>query len=242
MADKKTIVQDAIVGVWNEHDDETHRRDQSHYRGVGRWANDEMWKDIGRSSVTKLRMLWRMLNRPPATMKNLVALEWGPGGGANAFGLHDCVDRYFGVDISSKNLAECARVTESEGWAGYFHPVLLEGPPREAVGRIEPVDVFLSTAVFQHFPSRSYGVEALEAIRSVCKPGAAGFIQIRFDNGNERYSGISSIEEYKAKHIRATSYRIDEFWDHCQAAGFSPISVGSIRTANNYATFYLSVR
>lgn len=242
MADEKTTVQKEIVAVWNDSDDEKRRRDDSHYRGVGRWADDEKWKDIGRSSLLKMQMLWRMLNRPKLSLSDLVALEWGPGGGANAFGLRSCVNRYFGVDISQKNLSECRRMIDAEGWTGYFHPVLLEGDPRSVAGLIEPVDAFLSTAVFQHFPSRRYGVEVLEAIRATCKPKAAGFIQIRFDNGNQKYSGIKSIEDYRASHIVATSYPIDEFWDMCECAGFSPISVGSIRRANNYATFYLVTR
>ncbi|CAN7623552.1 hypothetical protein LJR010_004428 [Ensifer adhaerens] len=232
----------AIKAVWNNAEDETYRQDQSHYRGVGRWADDEAWQDIGRSSMQKIKFLWRLLNRPNASLANQVVLEWGPGGGANAFGLREISSRYYGVDISEKNLAEAGRMMTAEGRPNYFKPVLLAGVPQSIVGDVEPINIFLSTAVFQHFPSRDYGIEVLKALRSMCAPNAGGFIQIRFDNGNPKYRGIASIQEYEREHITANSYPIEVFWDALDAAGFQPLAVNGLRTKNNYATFYMAAK
>lgn len=231
-----------IKTVWNDAGDETYRQDQSHYRGVGRWADDEAWQDIGRSSMQKIKFLWRLLNRPSASLTNQVALEWGPGGGANAFGLREVCSRYYGVDISEKNLAEAGRMMTAEGRPNYFKPVLLSGDPQTIISDVEPINIFLSTAVFQHFPSREYGIEVLKALRSMCSPNAGGFIQIRFDNGNPKYRGIASIEEYERGHITANSYAIDVFWDALDAAGFQPLAINGLRTKNNYATFYMAAK
>ena len=233
----------AITEVWENHPDELYRQDQSHYRGVGRWADDEQWLGIGQSTLKKVRDLWHVLGRSPERLADKVILEWGPGGGANAYGLKSICSRYHGIDISGKNLAEACRVLAFESKSSYFHPLLLGDAPASIAASIpKEIDIFLSTAVFQHFPSRDYGCEVLHAIRSVCRDDAAGFIQIRFDNGREKYRGIQNLEEYQMKHIFANSYPIDEFWDHCVKAGFRPLYVGGIRSANNYATFLLSAR
>lgn len=238
----KDKLQATIKSVWNDAENEVYRQDQSHYRGVGRWADDGAWQDIGRSSMQKIKFLWRLLNRPHASLVNQVALEWGPGGGANAFGLREVCSRYYGVDISEKNLAEANRLMVAEGKPDYFKPVLLSGDPQTIVSSVQPVNLFLSTAVFQHFPSREYGIEVLNALRSVCAPSAVGFIQIRFDNGNPKYRGIARLDEYKRDHITANSYAIDVFWDALDSAGFQPIAVNSLRTKNNYATFYMAAK
>lgn len=233
-------IHDTIKSVWNDKEDETYRRDQSHYRGVGRWEDDTAWQGIGQSSLTKIRFLWRLLDRPKNSFRDLVTLEWGPGGGANAFGFQTISRRFYGVDISEKNLAECQRLMSQEGRPDYVVPILLDGPPDSISGRItDPVDLFLSTAVFQHFPSKEYGIDVLRAIRATCKPGAGGFVQIRFDNGNEKYKGISNLSEYNERHITATSYQLDEFWSAIENTGFRPLSINAIRITNNYATFFM---
>lgn len=233
-------VHATIKGVWNDKNDEAYRQDVSHYRGVGRWADDNLWQGIGQSSLAKIRFLWRLLDRSPKSLADLVALEWGPGGGANAFGLQPIARKYYGIDISEKNLMECQRLMTAEGRPDYVAPVLLADSPATIKGRVEDVDIFLSTAVFQHFPSKDYGVEVLQAIRSVCKPGACGFIQIRFDNGSGRFKSIEDISDYERGHITATSYRLDEFWDAVANAGFKPLSLNSIGTSNHYATYFLT--
>lgn len=231
----------ATSNVWEKHPNELYRQDQSHYRGVGRWANDEDWLNIGRSTLRKIQELWGFLGRPADGLKDQVILEWGPGGGANAYGLKDVSSLFFGIDISEKNLKEASRVLAAEKHVSYFQPILLEGEPGTVIASVVPkVNLFFSTAVFQHFPSRDYGCSVLKALRGVCQDNAAGFIQIRFDNGREKYRGISRIEDYEKRHIFANSYPIEEFWDHCLAAGFRPLYVNAIRSANNYATFYLA--
>jgi len=234
-------INTTITDVWDRHPDEIYRQDQSHYRGVGRWADDEAWLNIGNAARRRVSELWGLLGRTGTPQENLNILEWGPGGGANAYGLKDICSKFYGVDISEKNLIEAGRVLGAETVPGFFHPVLLAGDPASVTASIPPeIDIFFSTAVFQHFPSREYGREVLESIRNVCRDSAAGFIQIRFDNGIEKYKGIQGIEDYRARHIFANSYPLDVFWDLTMSAGFRPLYINAIRKANNYATFYLS--
>ncbi|MDW9551607.1 MULTISPECIES: methyltransferase domain-containing protein [Sinorhizobium] len=241
MGDDASQVHAAIKSIWNDKDDEKYRQDVCHYRGIGRWADDTLWRGIGQSSLEKIQFLWRLLDRSKDSLRDLVVLEWGPGGGANAYGLQGISRRYYGVDISEKNLAECQRLMREEGRPDYVVPVLLDGSPLEIIDRVaDPVNIFLSTAVFQHFPSKEYGFEVLKALRAVCTKGAAGFIQIRFDNGNTKYRGIDNIDEYATRHITATSYQLDQFWVGIQGAGFRPLSINALGLTNNYATFFMT--
>lgn len=232
---------DIIKGIWNDKDDEAYRRDVCHWRGHGRWADDARWLNIGKQTLQCIERLGALAGRPGLHARSgLNVLEWGPGGGANAFALRYLAARYYGVDISAKNLAEAERVVREDGAADCFIPIALDDAPASVAARIEhPVSLFLSTAVFQHFPSHAYGFEVLATLRRVCADDALGFIQIRFDNGNEKYRSIQGLDEYERKHITANAYTIDAFWDAIAKAGFTPLAVTDIATSHNYATFYM---
>ncbi|MCD7061408.1 methyltransferase domain-containing protein [Pelagibacterium xiamenense] len=227
----------AITSVWNDYDDEEYRKDQSHYRGVGRWADDKAWQEIGQASRRRIEIIRRILDR--SELHDINVLEWGPGGGANLFAFRDIASRYYGIDISQKNLDESTRMIKEAGRSEIFNPVLLEGHPesiRDAVPH--KIDVFLTTSVFQHFPSQQYGLDVLKTIRAVASDDAFGFIHIRFDDGREKFKGIEHIRDYKKRHITANSYPLEEFWGHLSNAGFTPLAVCDIRAANNSAVFY----
>lgn len=70
------------------------------------------------------------------------------------------------------------------------------------------------------------------------KPGGIGLVQIRFDNGNQKYKPNISLEEYEEKHITATSYALDEFVQFLQDLGFQIILVSKINLDINYATYF----
>jgi hypothetical protein len=235
-------VTDKIQSVWESLDDEQMRQDQSHWRGVGRWSDDERWLGIGRRSAERIALICSCLNKPPSVNTNPpVMLEWGPGGGANLVAFKHHAKRYYGVDISEKNLREAQRVVGEAGYPDVFVPVLLSGPPETVLGMIdEPVDIFLSTAVFQHFPSKEYGAEVLSVIHRLSRRNAIGFIQIRFDNLDPEYRPIDDIGQYKDRFITANSYRIEEFYDMCTQTGFRVLFLREINTEVNYATYYLA--
>lgn len=230
-----------IKEVWETYEDEQWRQDQSHWRGVGRWKDDRKWQSIGISTLDKVRFTWSLLGRERLPSP-LTCLEWGQGGGANLFALRPYCKTYYGVDISSKNLDEAKRMITQEGHADVFQPILLNDRPETITNSIsEPLDLFISTAVFQHFPNQEYGFEVLRTIRKLSKSGTVGIVQIRFDSGDDRYGQIKDLSEYKAKHIVANAYKIEIFWTALKTIGFEPIMVRDIDTKVNYATFYFRV-
>lgn len=165
----------------------------------------------------------------------------GPGGGSNAYAFRKLVQHYYGVDISRENLDETGRVTSEDGTQS-FVPVLLNDDTIDDVVKAvrQPIDVFLSTAVFQHFPSKGYGVEVLKCVHQVMKPGGIGLVQIRFDNGNPKYKPIETLEDYQEEHITATSYALDEFFGILQDVGFDEIMITSLNRNINYVTYLFS--
>lgn len=230
-------VSSVIRQVWNELDNEELRKDNSHWRGIGRWRDDTKWRSIGANTVQLLSECAYFVRKPPFTSK-LRVLEWGPGGGSNALAMNRFAERYYGVDISAKNLAECRRMLAEEGIQDYFQPVLIESSLTAVDKSVDaPIDVFVSTAVFQHFPSKDYGVEVLKTVKRISSSDFMGVVQIRYDNGNEKFAPIQDISEYEEKHITATSYQIDEFWTILRKVGFSPRYLKVSNSDVNYATF-----
>lgn len=221
--------------VWEDHEDEEYRRDQSHWRGHGRWTDDERWLRIGRGTLNGIKEIERLVRRKVLAASPVV-LEWGPGGGSNLLALSKLASKLYATDVSSKNLEESARVLREAGFSA-FQPILLKSSLEQDLALVEePIDVFISSAVFQHFPSKQYGLDVLATVRRRMADGGVGRIQLRFDNGNPRYRPKATTQ-YEKSHIRATSYGLDEFWDALKTAGFQPLSIVKLDGRNNYATF-----
>ena len=233
-------VHSIIKDVWDNGEDETFRAEMSHWLGVGKWsgeAGERVFYDIGAVIHADFMQFMRMIGQelPP----NPTVIEWGPGGGTNLVAWRTTAARYVGVDISGRNLNEAERVLNlQDGARPAFDKIVLDGPPSSIEERLPAADVILSTAVFQHFPSKEYGAEVLKVLGRAAKPGAVGFIQMRFDNGARPFLP-KSIDEYREKFATATSYKIDEFWNLAVEAGFEPQFVRDINSKNNYASFYL---
>jgi hypothetical protein len=224
--------RDDVIAVWDGHPDEEYRRDMSHWRGHGRWA-EEKWASIGVATANSIRRAARTLGRDVPTG---ALLEWGPGGGSNLVACAEISQRLYGADISMKNLEECARVLTELHPSPEFRPILVGDDPAAVAAAIdEPIEVFVSTAVFQHFPTREYGGEVLRAVADVAAPGALGCVQIRYDDGTPKY--LPKQDDYFAKHVTFTSYQLDEFWDLLKSVGLQPLEISSVNSKVNYATY-----
>jgi hypothetical protein len=224
--------RDDVIAVWEGHPDEDYRRDMSHWRGHGRWA-EEKWAAIGRATVGSIHRAARMLGRPAPAGP---LLEWGPGGGSNLVACAGISQRLYGADISAKNLAECARVLAELDPSPEFRPILVGDDPTSVAAAIhEPIELFVSTAVFQHFLTREYGGEVLRVVADLLAPGALGFVQIRYDDGTPKY--LQKHEDYFARHVTFTSYELDGFWDLLASVGLQPLDISAVNSNVNYATF-----
>jgi hypothetical protein len=209
-------------------------RDLSHWRGGGRWADDETWSGMGRRHLSMFEELCSAARqrRPIRSM-----LEWGPGGGANAVAFAGEVAKFYGVDVSAANLAECGRQLASIGYEGW-QPIEIEAARPQAVLEMitAPVDFILSTAVFQHFPGKEYGVEVMRIVHQLLALRGIALIQIRYDDGSEILG--PKQHDYAKNAVTFTSYRIDEFWRIARDAGFEVLSV-ALRPEECYASYWL---
>lgn len=151
---KSTLTRDAS-DYWNASKSSGIIRDLSHWVREGRWGDEQAWHNIGRHHQGMHANL-NILAKRTTPVRSM--LEWGSGGGANAVTFSQEIPLFYGVDISSANLEECGRQLSNNNYVG-FHPILIEIDKPESCLKVvkSPVDFFLSTAVFQHFPSKSYG-------------------------------------------------------------------------------------
>jgi len=221
---------------WSASRDEPKIKDMSHWRGEGQWDADK-WTAIGERHFSLFeRLAPNTDGKPPTRM-----LEWGPGGGSNvlAFSHHLPITTFYGVDISAANLEECEQQCVSSEFRG-FQPIEIDPEEPELVKQRvdEPLDVFLSTAVFQHFPSKSYGRRVTRVASDLLRPGGIAMIQTRYSEGSWKFR--SKHRDYKSNAITFTAYGIAEFWAVLADNGLAPLAV-HLWPETNYA-FFIAVK
>ncbi len=227
-------------------------RDLSHWRGQGRWAEREWLElgEFHMGLVGRLADASRSetgtsgqpgdadagIDRVSqsgstegfeefiAALPSRNALEWGPGGGANSRLLCASLDRVYGVDISEANIEECVAQMEAFGFKN-FVPVLIDSSQPEQVDGKVPEDslgFILSTAVFQHFPSRQYSLDVLKIMGRLLAPGGYAFIQVRYDDGSDQLK--QKTENYFDNVIFMTSFGAGEFAAQAAYAGLTVVA------------------
>jgi len=220
--------------LWNESKESEFIQDQAHWRGIGRWENDENWINIGKSRQEMYQKLEQILPFKPN--KNTM-VEWGPGGGSNILAFSNEFKEIVGVDISSETLKQCINQVKSiENFK--FIPELIEADQPELIREnyIGYFDFFLSTAVYQHFPSKQYAKKINQIAYDLLKDNGTAIIQIRYDDNNWRYH--SKLFGYRKKFIAFTSFGISEFNKNLEKIGFVVESI-ILKSNTNYAYFLL---
>lgn len=221
------------IEVWSSSSESDRVRELSHWLGYGMWRDEDRWRGIGTRVRARFGELSRFLNTPAKADR---VLEWGSGGGAIAVEMGKGTSAYYGVDVSAENLAECARRCGAEG-VGSFSPILIGDTPEKALEGIEgTIDLFVSIAVFQHFPGKDYGRRVLDVVAKLLKPGGMGIVQFRYDDGTERF--LPKTGNYREHFVYFTSYQLVEFWEALKAAGLRPLYLGNFDPKTNYASVY----
>ncbi len=208
-------------------------RDFSHIAGFGRWATEEAWASLGKRHRDIFnRFCGQFPNLTHSSRTKL--LEWGPGGGAIAVAFSDLLAEYVGVDVSGQSIEAAERALQGSAMKKRF--ILLRSAPKKVDLPSSYFDLFISAAVFQHFPSRAYAQQVLSVANRTMVEGGLGFVQIRFDNGRRSFRQ-KPLHMYKRSFVTQTSFRMEDFWEVVRNAGFEPLMVTDIIPRVNYATF-----
>jgi len=234
MTDRNECIEQDAQDLWSQSSDRDLIRDYAHWQGSGRWKDERAWLTIGENTYAKFRRYCRLLSVDP---EKRTMLEWGTGGGSNIVRFGQEWRTCFGVDISTASLEEVMRQCREREVPATFRPCLVPAKDPDHIKTLvdEPIDLFLSTAVFQHFPSQAYGYHVIVLAAQMLKKGGLAFIQIRYDDGHEKFKSRS--EKYDVYAIRFTSYKIDEFWKVMHGFNIVPIAV-DLDPNVNYATFF----
>ena len=202
---------------WNNPSNESLKQ-HSHWQGMGIFADDSRWLEIGRAHFRLYEEFSRLV-AVKAPLKRIV--DWGCGGGMNAVQLGPEADELYGVDISPASLEECSRQMASVGLKN-FVPVLIEASdPEIALGRVlGPCDLFFSAYVFELLPSPEYGIRVLTIAHKMLAPGGMAIIQVKYNDGNWRTE--SRRWGYGSNFASNATYRIEEFWLAAERCGFTP--------------------
>lgn len=228
-----TIRSDAS-NLWSSSKKDEAVMHMSHWRGKGRYTDEEKWRSIG---IKHFRMIEEFIHFLKVDKQIRSIVEWGSGGGANAVKFVEMVDTFYGVDISDSNLKECDRQLEKIGFTNFrkIH-IDIDFPEKSLEFLEKPVDLFLSTAVYQHFPSQEYGRQITKIAWKMLSDEGLALIQIRYDDGSRIYK--TKKGDYKKNWRVFTSFQVHTFWQICQEIGFKPIFV-RLEPDVNYAFFFL---
>ena len=218
---KRSLEKDAgLYWSLSRHDERV--QDQSHWADSARWPR-QRWLEYGELNFGLVEKFFRQFAPSEAAggFASKTALDWGCGGGANMSALCRYFRRVVGVDISQPTLDECARQLNRGGLSN-FEAVLVDAArPRQVLDRVgrETVDFFFSVAVFQHFPSKAYTQEILEAAAGLMRKGGHGFVQVRYFDGSEKLRQKES--DYAKNVIYMTSFTTEEFSALLAGTGFT---------------------
>ena len=202
---------------WNNSFDPS-RKQNSHWRGVGRFAEDSSWLAIGLDHLRLYEEFARVVNLKQPLRR---VVEWGCGGGMNAVHFGRLADEFYGVDISSSSLEECARQMTAFGLSN-FRPILIDAAnPEELLDRVQGhCDLFISMYVFELLPTPEYGIRILRIAYEMLAAGGISIIQIKYCEGNAKTR--SRAWAYAKNLGWNATYRIEEFWEATQQCGFTP--------------------
>ena len=224
---------------WNDPVDSSLKQN-SHWRGVGIFADDSRWLALGREHVKYYEEFARVVDLTHP-LKRIV--EWGCGGGINAVHFGCLADEFCGVDISSSSLEECGRQMKTVGLHN-FTPVLVDAAePEAALTCVSgPCDVFISTYVFELLPTPEYGIRILRIAHQMLAAGGIAMIQIKYSEGNAKTR--SRAWAYARNLAWNATYRIEDFWRAANECGLTPRMVTlqpqqPLVNDRNYAYFLL---
>ena len=162
-----------------------------------------------------------------------IALDYGCGGGAVSRALLELGFKVHAVDICQTSLDENVRVNRFVT----THLISAGNPEQlvESVGAAS-IDFAISTAVFQHFPSKEYASRVLDVIGQLVKCGGMALIQVRNDDGSEKFQQKSG--DYSTHAITYTSHTVEDFTGRAESAGFY-VTRHYYQPHNAYMWYYL---
>jgi hypothetical protein len=224
---------------WNEGGDRSFKQN-SHWRGVGVFADDSRWLALGNENLRIYEDFARAVGLQHPLER---VVEWGCGGGVNAVHFGQFAEEFCGIDISRASLEECARQMKTAGLDN-FRPIFIDAAnPEAAVSQTKgPCQLLISTYVFELLPTPEYGTRVLRIAHQLLAPGGMAMIQIKYNEAN--WSTGSRAWGYARNIPRIVTYRIEEFWQSAEACGFTPRMVTLVPKQplvqdQNYAYFLL---
>lgn len=197
-------------------------QDQSHWCGSRRWDR-RRWFEYGDFHY---HLIEHYLTRHagPQYLESLGekdALEWGCGGGANIRPMCRHFRSVYGVDVSHATLDNCERQIKGLNLHNFVPVYFLSENPESVLTVVESdtIDLVLSVAVFQHFPSKDYSSRVLKVMRQLMKKGGFALLQIRYFDGSDKLS--QKDRDYARNVVYMTSFTTEEFSNCVADAGLT---------------------
>lgn len=208
------IIEEQAFEFWNDTSNAKARR-LAHWNGVGAFEDLDGWLEIGKNNL----ILWnQFIKKHSKNHRFSECLEWGPGGGSNIIAFAPLFKKMIGVDISASTLTRCEQNAIQHKIN--FESILIEIDNLQAarIVRQGSIDVFLCTAVFQHFTKKELVEEVMFFASKwlVCRGGLA-LVQWRKRRPEPL---LIQTDNYNENVVRWTTFLPGEFEKLCEKAGW----------------------
>jgi cyclopropane fatty-acyl-phospholipid synthase-like methyltransferase len=152
----------------------------AHWKNNGKFEDHQRWLNLGKEHLEMIVNFSSIINLQ-LPVKQIV--EWGCGGGANAVHFAPVAEKFIGIDITPESLEECNKQILEIG-CNNFNPVLINSSTPESVlkEKINEVDLFICTYVYELFPSPAYGLKVLKLASKMLKNKGIALVHIRYNN------------------------------------------------------------
>jgi SAM-dependent methyltransferase len=147
----------------------------SHWRnGLG----DDTWLEVGRDHLRIFQEFARGLDMQQSPGR---VIEWGCGGGANAFAFAPIASTFVAADVAPESVAECVRQVRAVCETP-IEPVQIdiENPERSVEGRDESCDTFLCLYVIELTAGTEEALRILRIAERLLVSGGMAFIQVKY--------------------------------------------------------------
>lgn len=202
-----TDIHDDVEKFWT--DNSKSRRTYAHYANE---LGHDVWCQVGRTAFNKFTSFVEIT-------PEMRVLDYGCGGGAITIPLLKAGCEVYSADISRDALNETISAASRHGLSEGLRPVKLDvRDPAQTIGAGRPYDAIITTAVFQHFPSREYSGLILGLFSQVSHKGTQAVVQMREDTGSEQFQPKTG--DYRSQAITYTSHTKEDFNLRCQLASW----------------------
>lgn len=185
----------------------------------------------------RLDFIWRAAKmRGNIFFEDYSVLDFGCGGFDAIDPLKRIARIYYGVDRDPARLLELEQAFANSEDITFTSVHLVDSKPSIEDFAISDIDLFICTDTSRPMFEKQEASGLLHSLYSICRQHSVGLFQIRYGRHARAVDAVANGDD------EPPIFRIEEFWEIAEKAGFETICVRDLNRSTKEATFYLRRR